>query len=288
MTPRFGRNRPHPARVERQPTFAKFRTTSPIVVPDDWDYGTLATAALQTMLANGPDPTVTIDPYAAANGLGCCTCAAPAHGVDVWTAGGDAPVIITADQTITLYCLSCGYVIGDPATDQGGDELTVLDYIATSGIDGNGLHKIAGSVAIDATNVTELREASFITGGVEFCAELPNAYTNPFPGPDAVWDVGTGPDYVPQQSQGHCFHGRGTYTSNGPNGQPAWGIVTWGTLVWYTTRAAAYYSTSAQGGSANSALSSEWVAKANGKAPNGLDAAGLTSALTAVAGSVTS
>lgn len=284
---RFGRNRPRPARVERQPAFAKFRTASPIDVPDGFDFSTLATSALATMLANGPDPSVTIDPYAAANGLGCCTCAAPCHGVDEWTAGGDAPVVITADQCITLYCLSCGYVIGDPSTDQGGDELTVLDYIATKGVDGNSLHQLAGSVAIDASNVTEMREASFITGGVELCLELPNAYVNPFPGPDAVWDVGTGPDYVPQQSQGHCVHGRGAYTTNGPNGQPAWGLTTWGTPVWLTTRAAAYYCVPAQGGSVNAALSKEWIAKASGKAPNALDFDGLTTALTAVAGAVT-
>ena len=276
---KFGRRRPHPGRVERQPAFAKYRTGEAVVVPDAWDYSVLCTAALATMLANGPDSSVTLSAAVAQTGVGNCTCAAPCHGIDIWTAGGESPVVVTADQALRLYCLSCGYVIGDESTDQGGDELTVLDYIQTHGIDGNGLHQIAGSASGDATNVQGIREASYLTGGAEFCLELPNAYVNPFPGPDAVWDVGTGADYTPNDQQGHCVHHRGAYTSNGPNGQPAYGLTTWGTPVWFTTRAAAFYCATAQGGSVNYALTKEWIAKANGMAPNAMNLAAIAADL---------
>ena len=281
---KFGRRRPDPARLERQPWFAKYRTASPIVVPDSWDYGTLCRPALQTMLANGPDPSVTIDPYAKANGLGNCTCAAPCHAIATWTAGGDAPVVITADQAITLYCLSCGYVIGNEATDQGGDELAVLDYIQAHGIDGAGLHQIAGTASLDATNVQELREGVFLTGAALLCLELPDAYVNPFPGPDAVWDIAG----APNDRQGHCIELSGAYTTNGPTGKPSFGIDTWGTLIWMTTDAVAYYCAAAQGGSVNLGLTREWVDKAKGTAPNALDFEALSSDFQQLGGEVAS
>ena len=263
---RFGRKRPHPARVERQRAFAKYRTASPIVVPDAWDYSVLCTPALRTMLANGPDPSVTVNAGVARNGLGDCTCAAPCLAIDIWTAGGDAPVVITADQTVRLYELSCGYVLGDDSTDQGGDELSVLDYIEQHGIDGKGLHKIAGTASVDAADIQLLREGMFLTGALELCLELPDAYTHPFPGPDAVWDI-AGP---PNDQDGHCILARGAFTTNGPTGKPCFGITTWGMPVWMTTDAVAYYCAARQGGSANLALTKEWVASAAAKAPNAL------------------
>ena len=267
MSPKFGRNRPHPALVERQHRFKMFRTAEDLIVPDAWDFSRLCTPALQMMLANGPDSTVTVSASVAASGLGCCTCSAVGHSADVWTAGGDAPATITADQIIRLYELSCGYVLNDESTDGGGDELTVLSYVAAHGIDGNGLHQIAGAASLDATDVTSVREALFLTGAVMFCAELPSAYTSPYPNPGGVWDV-AGP---PNPQDGHCFPAFG-YTSNCPNGKPAFaGVDTWGELIFYTTDAAAFYSSAAQGGSVNAALTREWMSKAKATAPNALD-----------------
>jgi hypothetical protein len=272
MTFRFGRKRPAPERAERQPKFKTFRTAAPLVIPDGFDYGALCLPALQTMLANGPDPTA--PSQIVATGVGCCTCAAPGHGIDILTAGAGAPVTITSKQVVTLYSLSCGYVLGDESTDLGGDELTVLDYIQAHGIDGNGLHQFAGTATLDATNLTEMKEALFVAGWLPLCAELPNAYTNPMPAPDAVWDM-AGP---PNPQQGHCFLAT-KFTPNGPGpgGKPCWGVDTWGMIVWFTAEACAYYCATAQGGSANLALSKEWLSASQGKAPNQLDWAGLTS-----------
>jgi hypothetical protein len=280
---KFGRKRPDPARVEKQPKFKTFRTAEIITVPDSWDWGASCIAALQTMLANGPDPTA--PPQIANTGVGCCTCAAPGHGVDIVTACAGAPVTVTADQVVTLYELSCGYVLGDDATDQGGDELTVLDYIRDHGFDGNGLHQFAGSATLDATNLEQMKEALFIAGWLPFCAELPNPYVNPFPSPDTVWDM-AGP---PNPNQGHCFPAS-KFTSNGPgpNGKPCWGVVTWGTIIWFTCEAAAYYCDTAQGGSANLALSKEFINSTKGIAPNALTWSAEQNDFVALGGSVAS
>lgn len=279
---KFGRNRPHPALVERQPRYKTFRTAAPIVVPDAWSYSLLCAPALQTMLANGPDPSVTVSASVAASGLGDCTCASVAHCIDVWTAGGAAPATVTADQTIGLYERACGYVLDDASTDEGGDELTVLGYVAAHGIDGNGLHQIAGVASLDATDLTSMREAAFLTGAVLFCAELPNGYPSVSLAGDGVWDV-TGP---PNPQQGHAFPAF-DYTTNGPNGKHAWKVVTWGGFVWYTTDAAAHYSSPAQGGSANAGFDKEWVGRVNGLAPNALDTVDLSAAFQRLGGVLT-
>jgi hypothetical protein len=279
---KVGRRRPDPARLERQPRFAKYRTPFPVEVPDAWDYGALCQYSLQTMLANGPDPSVTVSSAVAAYGLGDCTCASVAHAIDVWTAGGANPSIITADQTIRLYELSCGYILGNDATDQGGDELAVLDYVEAHGIDGKGLHQIAGTASLDATNIQELREGMFLTGAVQLCLELPDDYVNPYPNNDDVWDI-AGP---PNTQHGHAILGRGTYTSNCPNGKPAFGVVTWGRLVWLTTDAVAYYCAERQGGSVNLGLTKEWVSIAQGMAPNALDFASLAADFKQLGGEV--
>lgn len=265
---KFGRNRPHPADVERQPRFRAFRTPAPLLVPDGWDWGALCAPALATMLANGPDPSA--PPQVAKTGVGCCTCAAVGHAVDIWSAGGASPVTITAAQVVRLYELACGYVMGNASTDQGGNELAVLQYVATHGIDGNGLHQIAGVAALDATNLQEMREGLFLTGAAALCLELPDAYLNAPLNPDTVWDV-VGPG---NPKQGHCILAK-AYTTNGPTGKPSWGVVSWGKIVWLTADACATYCAERAGGGAYVGLTREWMSNATSTAPNALDWAGL-------------
>ncbi len=258
---RLGRTRPHPAQLEAMPRFGAYRVGSSLVVPDAFDFGAMCMPALETMLANGPDSSA---PVGAQGGLGDCTCAAVAHGIDVVTAGGGQPVTITSAQTVRLYELACGYVLGNPATDQGGNELSVISYVAAHGIDGQGLHQFAGAATLDATNVQECKEALFVAGWLPFCAELPDSYmSTPANG---VWDtVGAG-----DSNLGHCFPAVG-FTTNCPNGKAAYKVITWGGVRWYTVDAAAEYSAERNGGSANLALSKEWLSVQTGQAPNALD-----------------
>src|SRR5208337_1167485 len=125
-------------------------------------------SALQDVLAN--------DVY------GDCTCAGALHGIEAINLATGATVAFTRDDAIKLYELSCGF---DPsnaqATDNGGDELTVLDFIAEKGIDGNGAHKTAGSLLVDATNDLECRWVVYNLRQLYYGVGLSDSRVNPFP-----------------------------------------------------------------------------------------------------------
>lgn len=60
--------------------------------------------------------------------LGCCTISAAAHMEDIW--GFDesgSEILLTNNQILKAYEEACGYVDGDPSTDQGGTPTAVLD-----------------------------------------------------------------------------------------------------------------------------------------------------------------
>jgi hypothetical protein len=62
--------------------------------------------------------------------LGNCTCAAAGHGVQVATLNSPDNEVTPPDSTIEeLYEKSCGYVPGQPNTDQGGVIIDVLNYV---------------------------------------------------------------------------------------------------------------------------------------------------------------
>jgi len=64
------------------------------------------------------------------NSLGDCTCAAVGHAEQVVTLNIPFGEIVPSDQSIeNLYEGSCGYVPGDPSTDNGGYIPDVLNYV---------------------------------------------------------------------------------------------------------------------------------------------------------------
>jgi hypothetical protein len=64
------------------------------------------------------------------NELGCCTCAAVGHGIQIATLNSPANEVTPPDSLILqLYERACGYVPGDPSTDQGGVIIDVLNYV---------------------------------------------------------------------------------------------------------------------------------------------------------------
>ncbi len=243
-TVKLGRTRP----VARGPRLklchyldiAKFRMPAP-----DVDYSKAATDALSAVLGNDT--------------LGDCTCAGVGHIVDVLCSNAGVPTNVTADDVIALYSASCNYVVGDAATDNGGDEITVLNYVAEKGMDGKGRHQIVGSILVDACNKEEVRWAMFALGNLYFGEELPDAYVNPFPeGNGFTWDVAGAP--VPDN--GHCFVG----VSSNKDGI---GIDTWGMLGTHTYGAMAKYAVTPANGELHTILTMEWLNKASQKTPSG-------------------
>jgi len=84
--------------------------------------------------------------------LGDCTCAAIGHIIQAWTAEDGAQVILPDPDILAAYSGACGYVPGNPATDQGGVELDVLNYWRKVGVGGH---------TIDAYAALQKRPANF-------------------------------------------------------------------------------------------------------------------------------
>lgn len=223
---------------------AKYIKREEIAVPDcDYSPGALG---LTNVLGN--------------DRLGDCTCAGAGHMIEVITAAAGSPVEITTEQVIALYEATCGYKPGDPTTDRGGDEYSVLAYLAERGFDGQGLHKIFGSVVINATEWDEVRFAQFAFGALYHGQEMPDSFISPFPsGPGFVWDVGG----EPNPDNGHCFI---TYGAN----TDSLLVDTWGLLGHITKGAVAKYGASVAGGEIHVPITREWLNAASQRSPSGL------------------
>jgi hypothetical protein len=261
---RLGRKRP----VARCPRFAlrNYLTRSMPAPPVTCDYSKAAQPALSKIYEN--------------DNLGDCVIAGMAHVVGVLTgnAGGNA-TIYSNDQIIKLYSAIGGYVPGDPATDQGCDEQTALNYWENNGAPAStGTHKIAGWMTVDATNPEEFRTALWLFENLYFGLELPDAWINPMPSAAGfVWDA-AGPA-VPEN--GHCVAGVG-YTAQGIT------IDTWGMTGLMTNAAIAKYATQAAGGELYTVVSMDAISRADARAPAGFDWSQLIADFDSMGGNVSS
>jgi hypothetical protein len=136
--------------------------------------------------------------------LGDCTCAAAGHIEDIFRAHDDDGLPpITNEEAIALYCEACGYVKGDPSTDNGGTLAEVLAEWKSYGIPGTNA-SIAGFLTVDPTNQVEVEQAIYLFGNLYIGLSLPDAWINPMPSASGfTWSVAGPPD--PQN--GHCFTG---------------------------------------------------------------------------------
>jgi hypothetical protein len=260
---KFGRRRPSPhLRVGHKMAAKYFDAANMPPVPDAFDFSTLCPTPLADVLANDT--------------LGDCTSAGAGHLIDVFTAGGGAPVVITAAEAIAFYSQSTGYDPSNPASDQGGDEVTVLTSWKTLGYDGKGGHPIAGFVQVDPTNAALLRACCFYFGGLYFGLELPDTYTNPFPSSNGfVWGPGT-----PDPNQGHCIVGLGA-------DETGIKVDSWGLLGTFTYDAIAELCSEANGGMVFAVISRDWVNAASQRSPAALDWGTLVADFDADGGAVT-
>lgn len=147
--------------------------------------------------------------------LGDCTCAAALHLLQIWTHNccGEAVNVTDADA-IDAYSGACGYVPGDPSTDNGGYLLDVLRYWQKTGIAGR---KILAYVSVDPTHHAMVRAAEFLFGGLYCGFDLPLSAQ----GQD-VWDwEGSTGDGKPGSWGGHAVN----QIVYGRSGQAC---ITWG------------------------------------------------------------
>jgi hypothetical protein len=238
---KLGRNRPS---LEAPRLILADYLISPLPTEPAWiDYTPAAQLALDQMYLN--------------DALGCCVISGMQHADDIviGNAGGP-PTIFTNVQTTATYSAVGGYVPGQPATDQGCDEITGLNYWRDTGL-ANG-SKIAGHVTISPAYA---RQALWLFEILVFGIELPDAWLNPPPERSQfTWDVAGDPN----PDNGHCVVG-GAYNSKGII------VSTWGMLGTMTYAAIEKYCVNAAGGELHCAISHEALIRASAKAPNNFD-----------------
>lgn len=178
----------------------------------------IAASIIWTMLANDT--------------LGDCTCAAFLHMVQVWCAAVGVAFNPTDAMAIWMYSQACGYVPGNPATDQGGDEVSVLKFCQSTGVAG---HKIEGFAAVNPQNLDEVKQAIYLFGGVYSGLSMPLAWQG-----QTTWDapsafkkllrlVGVGADWTPGSWGGHAT----PWPAYDANGNCT--VITWGSADYRIT-----------------------------------------------------
>jgi hypothetical protein len=176
------------------------------------------------------------------NRLGDCTCAAIGHAVQIATLNTHDFEITPGNSVIELlYEDSCGYVPGNPNSDQGGVCAYVLNYALAHGLGTRkrnrslrALGKIAAYAYIDLLNTTLIKQALATFGILYVGVALPWTAQAQV---GSLWTVVGNPNVDPQSQPnswgGHCLT-IVKYDAIGP-----WAI-TWGALQhmtwqWFAT-----------------------------------------------------
>jgi hypothetical protein len=143
-TVKFGRKRPVALgphlKAERY-----FKATLP-TPPTSCDYTAKASVALADIYMN--------------DSLGCCVISGGYHTEGVETGNAGDLFHATSAQIIKDYSAIGGYVPGDESTDNGCDEVTALNYWQSHGFANK--TKILGWLAVDPTNLTEIKQAMYL------------------------------------------------------------------------------------------------------------------------------
>ncbi len=208
--------------------------------------------------------------------LGDCVIAMMAHVVGIITGlGSGVPYLFTQAQIIALYSAIGGYVPGNPATDQGCDEQTAMNYWQSTGAPA-GANQIMGWLSIDPTNKEEIQTAIWLFENLEYGVDLPDAWVSPMPSTSGfVWDVAGNPD----ENNGHGFPG----IDCNPQGII---ISTWAMTGTITYAATAKYAASSAGGNLYCAITQEIINSASQKSPAGFDWSQLVADFDSIGGNI--
>lgn len=157
--------------------------------------------------------------------LGDCVIAMVLHSImSFHLDAGTTPPAFTDQDAISLYGI-CGYKPGDPSTDGGCDESAVMQAWE------NGLaqtsdgvsHTIAGTVAIDPTDLVEMRVGIDEFGAVSLGVALPVTAQG-----QTEWDVVGDPQKDPNSQPG-SWGGHGIPARE--YDQASFSVVTWGSEI---------------------------------------------------------
>jgi hypothetical protein len=148
---------------------------------------------------------------------GDCTIAAAAHAVQVWSAHTGGEITVSDSVILSHYEKWDGYNPKNPSTDGGGVELDVLTKWQKTSFDN---HKLIAFADPSHTDLSEIRQAINLFGGVYIGLNLPNTAKT-----QEIWDVVPhgGADAKPGSWGGHAVfvpkYNERTFT-----------CITWGAL----------------------------------------------------------
>lgn len=122
--------------------------------------------------------------------LGCCTVAAYFHAKQIWSLNSGNEITESDNNVLKMYEEADGYVLGDPDTDQGGNEQNVLTYLLNTGAPaGNGgRDKILAFVEIDTANLDAVKRTIVDCGVAYIGFNVPNSLMDNGE-PASVWEV---------------------------------------------------------------------------------------------------
>jgi len=230
----------------------------------------------------GPAPPVSNDYVAAVTAawgmlgndrLGDCVPADTGHALMLRTANVSTIVVPTEANVVALYSAVTGFdpnaapdASGENPTDQGTDEVTMCQYMMSTGWLG---HRSAGTGAVDPANLDHVRWCVQLFGSCRLGVTLPQSASDQF---DAgqPWDVAGNATIVGGHDVPIVKYDSSYFY-----------VVTWGSLVPMTPAFLARYVANDQG-EAHAELYPDWI-RSQGLAPAGLDLATLEADLRAIA-----
>lgn len=230
---KLGRKMPKPH--ARRVRFGTFLKSADLPTPAvETSYSPIAQPCLDQILMNDK--------------LGCCTAATAMHVAGVILGNAGTPIKFSNAQVQAFYSLSTGYKPGHPDTDQGGDEITVLDCWRQNGLEKH-LHGIAGHLSVDGANLLQTKTALGTFGNLYFGVSLPDSWLM------APNGVTLDAHEAPNPNNGHAFAGV-NYDQIG-----VWCVLWGGIKVRLTWAAVARYTSSAAGGELHSVVSRDAIVK---------------------------
>lgn len=207
---------------------------------------------------------------------GDCTCAADANIVQQQTCLGQGTEAVVADSEVLKAYEAVGNFDpsqggpGNNPTDQGAQVPDALGYLQKTGMLGSDgqVHKIAGYGQIDVTQRSRLQTAIWELGGLSIGINMPGSAMTQF-NAGQYWDVVADDG---GNDGGHCTYVCG-YNAVG------YQLWTWNKL-WFMTYA--FWDKYVE--EAWAVISQDWVNRASGKDPDGVDIVTLGAEFQAITG----
>ncbi len=139
--------------------------------------------------------------------LGDCTAAGFGHMVGAWTSAAKPSEVVFQDvEIVSFYSLCSGYDPATGANDNGAVELNVLKKAVSVGIGG---HKADAFVAVDPTDPSAQKCATYLFGGLYLGVQLPAYLQDVVASGGDTWDVPSNmhdPRSQPGSWGGHCIN----------------------------------------------------------------------------------